>query len=308
MPSVVHQILVELFQRRPTLAPELLRDALGQHLPDFDYVELADADLSQIVPAEYRADQVLILRSRDECDRGTDRTPGVGKAVTGKPVAGKPVLGIVLEVQLARDEDKRFSWPCYQVTERARLRCPCCLLVVTPFESVARWAAKPIDTGQPGATFTPLVLGPRAVPVITEADEAQQRPELALLSVLAHGKSARGYDVGLAAYQGAVGLDRETRMLYSDMILQAVHQAARSRMEDWMRIEDYEFKSDLALRNQAKGRAEGTATTLLKILAARGLQITEDQKARILGCTDLDTLDAWTDRALQIASVDEILH
>ena len=87
-----------------------------------------------------------------------------------------------------------------------------------------------------------------------------------------------------------------------------------------MRIEDYEFKSDLALRNQAKGRAEGraqgkaegkaegVASTLLKILAARGLQISSDQKAQIVGCTNLETLDAWTDRALGVATVDELLH
>ncbi len=184
------------------------------------------------------------------------------------------------------------------------------------YRTMARWASVPIETGQPGTTFTPLVLGPDAMPVITEAHEARQSPELALLSVLAHGKSEQGYAVGLAAYHGAVELDRETRMLYSDMILQAVHQAARAKMEEWMRIEDYEFGSDLALRNQAKGRAEGkaegkaegVATALLKILAARGVLINEDQRAQILGCTDLATLDAWLDRALGGANLDDLLH
>ncbi len=144
--------------------------------------------------------------------------------------------------------------------------------------------------------------------MVTEADQARQCPELALLSVLAHGKSEHGFDVGMAAYQGASGLDRETRMLYSDMILDAVHQAARAKMEEWMNIDDYEFKSDLALRNQAKGRVQGVATSLLKILAARDLQITEEQKAKILACSDLDTLNAWLDRVLQCADVKELLH
>ncbi len=296
MPSVLHQILVDLFGRRPTLAPELLRDALGLVLPDFDYVELTDADLSQVVPPEYRADQVLILRSQRHSEG----------------MAGKPVMSIVLEVQLKTDEEKRFSWPCYQVIERARLRCPCCLLVVTPSDSVARWAGTPIDTGQPGFVFAPVVLGPDAVPVITEADQARHRPELALLSVLAHGMSDQGYEVGIAAYHGASGLDRETRMLYSDMILQAVHVVARKKMEERMQIEDYEFRSDIALRGKAKGLAEGQAkglaTALLKIVTARGLQITQDQQAQILGCTNLDTLDTWLDRILQGADVNELLH
>ncbi len=319
MPSVLHQILVELFGQRPTLAPELLRDALGLVLPNFDYVELTDADLSQVVPPEYRADQVLILRSRRQSEEGIGGTGKPGKpGEPGEP--GEPVMSIVLEVQLKTDEAKRFSWPCYQVIERARLRCPCCLLVVTPSDSVARWAAAPIDTGQPGFIFAPVVLGPDAVPVITEADQARRRPELALLSVLAHGMSDQGYDIGIAAYQGATGLDREMRMLYSDMILQAVHLTARKKMEEQMQIEDYEFRSDIALRGKAKGLAEGQAkglaegqakglaTALLKIVTARGLQITEDQQAQILGCTDLDTLDTWLDRVLQVADVDELLH
>jgi len=307
MPSVLHQILVELFGRRPTLAPELLRDALGQTLPDFDHVEISDADLTQIVPTEYRADQVLILRSCGSRARSNEPT-GTD--------AGVPVLSIVLEVQLSPDEKKRYSWPCYQVNERARLRCPCCLLVVTPYEAVATWAATPIDTGQPGVAFAPLVLDPDAMPVITEADQARQSPELALLSVLAHGQSDQGYDIGMAAYHGAAGLDRETSMLYSDMILQAVNHSARVKMEKWMRIEDYKFRSDIALRGRAegletgmaRGKAEGVATALLKILTTRGLQITEEQNAQILGCTDLDILNTWLDRVLQTASVYELLH
>ncbi len=198
------------------------------------------------------------------------------------------------------------------MNERARLRCPCCLLVVTPHEAVAQWAATPIDTGQPGVAFVPLVLGPDAMPVVTDADQARRSPELALLSVLAHGQSDQGYDIGMAAYHGAAGLDRETSMLYSDVILQAVNQAARVKMEKWMRIEDYKFRSDIALRGREEGMKEGitkgVATSLLKIMTARDLLITEEQKAQILGCTDLDTLNTWLDRVLQAVSVDDLLH
>ena len=73
-----------------------------------DRIEIQDSDLAQIVPTEYRADLVLLLR-RDT-----------------------PVFGIVVEVQLAADPDKRFSWPLYASGLRARLRCPACVLVVTP--------------------------------------------------------------------------------------------------------------------------------------------------------------------------------
>ncbi|WP_437586977.1 hypothetical protein [Sorangium sp. So ce1000] len=35
MPSVTHEALVELFKNRPTLAAEMLHDALGQPVPAF---------------------------------------------------------------------------------------------------------------------------------------------------------------------------------------------------------------------------------------------------------------------------------
>jgi hypothetical protein len=36
--------------------------------------------------------------------------------------SGEPVYGIVVEVQLGRDEKKPYSWPLYQAALRARLR------------------------------------------------------------------------------------------------------------------------------------------------------------------------------------------
>lgn len=36
--------------------------------------------------------------------------------------------------------------------------------------------------------MSPLVVGPSAVPVVTEPDVAVRDPELAVLSVMAHGK------------------------------------------------------------------------------------------------------------------------
>lgn len=58
---------------------------------------------------------------------------------------------------------------------------------------------------------------------------------------------------------------------------------------------------------EAKGEAKGKAEALLRILAQRGLSVSEDQRRRVLACTDLATLDGWLDRALLVASVDELL-
>jgi hypothetical protein len=106
----------------------------------------------------------------------------------------RPVLGIVVEVQLGVDEGKRYSWPVYAMAVRAKHRCPACVLVVAPDARVARWARRPIDVGPPeGSAFTPIVVGPDEVPVVTDAELAAQDPELALLSVEVHRRGARAF-------------------------------------------------------------------------------------------------------------------
>src|SRR5690606_33379037 len=163
MPSQLHEMLLLLFRNRPALAPELLREALHVELPAYSEVRLESAELTDVVPAEYRADLVVLL------------------------VDGEPVLGIVLEVPLKPDARKRFSWPVDVAGLRARLECPCCLLVVTASDSTAKWAQQPIALG-PGAQLVPLVIAPAGVPIVTDPARAESDPELAVLSVMAHGR------------------------------------------------------------------------------------------------------------------------
>jgi predicted transposase YdaD len=60
-------------------------------------------------------------------------------------------------------------------------------------------------------------------------------------------------------------------------------------------------------RGEAKGKAEGKAEALVMVLQRRGLAMTEEQQQQIATCTDLAVLDRWLDRALSVASVDELL-
>ena len=128
---------------------------------------------------------------------------------------GKPVFAIVIEAQLEPVERKRFTWPYYGAGLRASLGCPVYVLVVAPDAKVADWARCPIDTGQPGSPFIPLVLGPEAVPQVCDIKQAEQAPELAVLSALAHGKRPQGGQIGLTALAAASRLDDERAKLYS---------------------------------------------------------------------------------------------
>ena len=65
MPSMAHEILVDLFKNRPSLAAEILAEVLGLSLPPYTEACLASTDLTEIQPAEYRADIVVVLLHGD---------------------------------------------------------------------------------------------------------------------------------------------------------------------------------------------------------------------------------------------------
>jgi len=289
MPSLQHESLLLLFRNRPELAPELLRDALHVALPVYSEVRLDSAELTDINPAEYRADLVVLL------------------------VDGKAVLAIVVEVQLSPDPRKRFTWPVYVAGLRARLKCPACVLVVTPTEDVARWCRQPIDVG-PGSSLSPLVIGPASVPVIDDVAAAERDPELAVLSVIAHGDTAHAEVLGRAALLATLRLSDERQVLYSDLVFAALSEAARAALEDLMAGGTYEFQSEFAKKHQAKGRAEGEAKgeakglaeALFAVLQARGLRVSDEVRARVFACADVAQLDAWVRMAVTVTSVDEL--
>jgi hypothetical protein len=277
MLSLQHESMLLLFRNRPELAPELLRDVLHVEVPAYSEARVESAELTDVNPAEYRADLVVLL------------------------VDGQPVLGIVVEVQLGEDPRKRFTWPVYVAGLRARLKCPACVLVVTPTEAMARWCRKPIDMG-PGNTFLPLVIGPSSVPVIDDAAVAERDPELAILSVMAHGHEARAEVLGRAALLGMLRLSDERQVLYSDLVFAALSEAARAAPEDLMASGNYEFQSDFAKKHQARGEAKA----LLAVLESRALHISDEARARILACADATRLDAWVRKAITVKSVDEL--
>lgn len=287
----MHEVLVEIFRQRPALAAELLTDALGIELPVFGQARLEPADCVDLAPTEYRADAVVVLSQ-----------------------AARPVRAVVVEVQLRRDDDKLWTWPVYLHTLRARLRCPTLLLVVCVDEATAAWAATRIELGQPGSTLTPLVIGPDRVPVFTDAAPALRAPELAVLSALAHGRDPRRSEVLDVLADALAGVETQQAVLYLRLVLAALPQAARIHLEELMTTGTYEYQSEFterlrnegAARGEAKGRAEAKADDVLRVLRARGVEVPDDVRARIVGCTDLERLDAWLDRASTAHSVDDL--
>lgn len=291
MPSQLHEALVDLFRKRPTLAPELLRAVFGTALPKGGRVEVVAANFAEARPPEYSAD--LVLR--------------VG--------AGKRRIAVILEVQLDANEEtrraKRSAWPRYTVWQWADARAPTYLVVVTPSRRVQRWASKPIALGHPGFTLVPLVLGPSNVPALVNREEALASPELAVLSAVVHGHGSRAARIGENAVAAALAIEPDRGRLYVDVVLAALKAGARRQVEAIM-IQNYEYQSEYAKRyvqqGREEGKAEGKAEDILRVLEARGFTVPEAFVSRVLACRDLATLDTWLVRAATAQSMDAVFE
>jgi len=291
---MAHEILVDLFKNRPSLAAEILVEVLGVSLPAYNEARIVSADLTEIQPAEYRADVVVLL-----FDGGT------------------PVRVVIVEVQLALDPQKRFSWPAYAMVSRAVHGCPAALLIVAPDPVVAGWCAEPIETGIPGFVLRPPVLRRTAVPVVTDLAEAARRPELGVLSALAHGETEKGETIASAVLPAIQGLDDDRARFYYDLVYNSLNEAARHALEAMMK--GYEYQSDFAKRYVAQGRAEGltegrtegrteeAARAVLTVLQVRGLVVSDAVRERILAQKDPERLERWLEKAAVAASVAAVL-
>jgi len=278
MPSQEHQILIELFRNQPTLAPTLLRSVLHTPLPVYTHVNLESVDLSQLAPTQFHADAVITLR------QGSHK---------------KPALSVIVEVQRRWDAHKKWVWPAYVGNLRKSLQCEVILLVIAPRASVARRCAQPI--GNSTFFLQPQVLSHAQIPLITRTQQALQQPELLVLSALAHGRSEQARAIATAARPMLEALDSERSKLYYHIIRSALTPLVRKEFDQLML--NYEVKSPLAKRFIAEGKAQ----SVLTVLQARGLEVPQVLRERILACTDLKQLDQWIAQASIAQFAQELL-
>lgn len=291
--TVEHEAVIRLFLERPDLAADILVRSLNVELPDFDYVGAESADLTEVTPVSRHADSVIVFRRK---------RPGADP---------EPVVAVIVEVQRGRDPDKIWSWPMYLVSLRSRLECPVILMVVCPDAAIARWCARPIELGHPGLVLTPLVAGPDEVPVITDPREAAEDLELAVLSVIHHAATPKGPDVLNALFTALHNLDQHQGGMYADMVRAALPREIWDHLERHMKADTYEYLSDWARENIAKGRAqgeaEGKAEAILAVLAARDIQVPDEFRDKIRKCHDLERLDRWIRAAATVESADALM-
>jgi hypothetical protein len=291
MPSVKHEAPLELLRNDPQLAAVLLHH-LGVPVPAGSSATMVSADLSASVPTEFRADAVVVLS-----DDGGAR------------------MAVVVEVQLRYDRRKRYSWPTYLTQVRAVQHCPAILLVICTGSRTATRCRKPIRTGHPGFDLMPLVIDRGTVPEPGTPGTEVVAAELAVLGVVTGAMdleqdSTRRQVLGILSR-----LDDSRQRTYTMFVRSAASDQARQALEDLMTtkfrddfIDRYLAEGEVKGRaeGEVKGRAEGEARIVLRILAARGLQVPDKIREQVLACQDTSQLETWADRAATADSVDDV--
>jgi hypothetical protein len=306
MPTIPHEAPLELLRRDPRLA-EVLVASLGVAVPPGATAQMVPADLTASLPAELRADAVVLLS-------------GAG---------GK--LAVITEVQLRYDKEKQFSWPAYVTQVRAAHRCGAVLLVICPHTGTAARCRETITTGHPGFDLAPLVIDSTTTPNPSGPGLESVGPELVVLAVLTGALDLGQDSARQLVLERLASLDEERLRTYTVFILNAARGPALRAMEALMTTKfTHPFIERLEAEGRAKGRAEGRAEgrvegraegraegvaegevrgearMILRVLAARGLTVPAEIRELVLSCADAGQLEAWGDRAATAATIDDV--
>ncbi|WP_214102965.1 hypothetical protein [Acrocarpospora catenulata] len=291
MVTPLHEGLAGIAKLDPVNTACALRELFDLDIPKDGDAVVASPDLTKIQPTEYRADGVL-LYSED----------------------GGRKLAVIVEVQLKRDPDKHGTWLAYIANVRVRDKCPACLVVICKDSSTAKWAAAPIETGHPGLTLTPLVIGPDNTPVITDIARAVGNIGLAAISAITHSKHPEINIILATLVDALASIDSTQAQEYADFVTVALTGSAQKEMERLMTAQTHRFQSEYAQKLRAEGRDEGRdegraigeARSVLRLLEFRKVEVSDSARERILACTEEAQLYLWLEKASYVTSVEDL--
>jgi hypothetical protein len=281
-----HEGPLDLVRQHPEIAVEFVQGNAGIELPGQIAVSLAPTDMSAVIPVQYLADMVVLIS-----DAAT----------------GEPVLAVIIEPQLRDRETKRYSWPVYVTTARRIAKCPAAVLVVLcPDPAEAAKCRQLIRTGHPGFDLVPIVIDSGGPPGRNGAGG----PYLTVFAASMGGidlESEPGARRVLDAMASAEVSDAD-RLRMTAIILRLASDAARQILEAMMTTSEYEktFVERIHDQGISEGKAEGKAEDVLKLLDARHLAPSQEQRQRVTSCTDPAQLDLWFDRAITADSADDV--
>jgi hypothetical protein len=279
MPTMSHQALASLFRDRPELGMFLFQTCTGTSLPAGAQVEPYITQFTDLNPPEYTADAAYLIKDGDEVKDA-----------------------VIVEVQLSQSQDKRASWLQYVATAHRKLLRPVTVMVLAVTEEMARWCEEPHRYDRLGNSFRPLVIGPHVIPRVTDLEQARALPELAVLSVAAHGHEPNAEEIGIPALLACRSLDNHLAARYADCIYEWLNQGARRALEEhYKNMQGYEFQNEFFRR----AAAEGEQKLLTRQLGLKFGELPEWALQQLRSASGAD-IERWAERILVAGTLEDV--
>jgi hypothetical protein len=249
---------------------------------------------------EYKADIILAALPHDTSD---DLPPGT-----------RALAVLILEPQLRLDPEKGISWLVYRGGIAGRYgTCPQWVLMVTPVPGLPLAYRDAVYPDQP--ELWPIFVTAGSVTPVLEQDVANADPPWAALCVALHARGPLFVPAAKVALQACTGLPADQRRVILAMIaaglrkkdMQEIQKEMPEETREKWELTEYEREGAWYQGGLEQGLEQGLRISLLRVLEARGLSPTPEQRAEIDGCSDIDQLQRWLDRSVQAASVAEVL-
>jgi hypothetical protein len=177
-------------------------------------------------------------------------------------------------------------------------------LVVCLDAGTARWAAKPIPLGLGTSHIAPLVVTPEDFTGTLPRATAKDVLLMAALVYAGHPDDTAARRRVVKAYSKIRKTNPGEAAVYADLVSSLVQgESLRKLEDDMLKTEGIVWESEIGQRSWAEGKAE----TLLRILARHEVVVPDEARARIMACTNVETLDAWIDNALDATTIEEVL-
>ena len=222
---------------------------------------------------------------------------------------------VLVESQTDPDDDAEYRWPYYAAYLHDLHKCPVVPLVLTSRTRTARWARNPMEIGLPELPCMRVyatVLGPDNMPEISDRSVAGEDPFFAILAALTNRRSKRIRAILETLAEALTEVDEDTATMLSEFTEAGLgkHTLPWNIWRTLMASTAYPYASALRVQSHAEGmaegRAEGKAESVIEVLGERGILVGPADRKRILGCTDVKTLQDWLRRALRVSAVSEL--
>ncbi|TDB96873.1 hypothetical protein E1267_40455 [Nonomuraea longispora] len=162
--------------------------------------------------------------------------------------------------------------------------------------------------------LNPLVIGPDNTPLITDVAEALGNIGLAVISAVTKAQDPLIKEV-LSTLDAALSkIDQKLAGRYGQYIYVSLTGVAQKEWGNLMAMLTHPYQGEFAesllaegeAKGQAIGEAIGEAKLLQMLLKARGIEVSEEVRARITSCMDTAVLEEWFQRALTADCAEQV--